>query len=198
VCLAPRTETELVGEIRDLICRWHETAQETRRLHSELQANFAEFQARLKSTIGAGRRFTIPASDGVVVLVADDEDTVRRFLANSLERAGCLVLEAADCKEAIRLLWDYSSSVRLVLLDWAMPGMTGLETVRTMRRVAPEARLLVCTGSPEDSILKALGGEPVEGILEKPFQASELVAEVARHLKRGPMVLSALGTHQRY
>ena len=183
VCLAPHSEEDLVAAVRELVKRYQTVRHESERLRAELTANMRDFYTRFKRSCVLDNQFLSPPDEGLVVLVAEDEETVRRFLATTLERGGYLVLEARDGKEAVRTLWSYAAAVRLMVLDWAMPGLTGLEIVRTMRKVSPETRLLICTGSPEPVIRRALQGEAVEGILEKPFQPMDLLTEVERQMR---------------
>ena len=179
ICLSPQSEEDLVAAIKELISRYQKARQETERLHSQLAANMREFQVRAMRTL---ERKTPPKD--AVVLVAEDEECVRRFLTAALERSGYVVLEACNGKEAVLALWNYASAVWLVILDWAMPGLSGLDVVRTLRRVSPEARLLICTGSPEETVRSSLRGEAVEGIMEKPFEAMELLDEVERQMRQ--------------
>lgn len=62
-----------------------------------------------------------------------------------------------------------------MLLDWSMPGMTGPEMVETMRKIAPEAKLAVCSGNSAAQIRRSLSGMTVDAILEKPFDTATLL-----------------------
>jgi CheY-like chemotaxis protein len=195
VCLAPQSEEDLVAAIEELMKRYRLARQETERLQADLAANMRTFQMRARQALDnhGGRA---PAS---VILVADDEECVRRFLSVTLERCGYLVVEAKDGREAVLALWNYAGAVGLVILDWAMPRLSGVDAVRTLRRVSPETRLLICTGSPEDVVRSSLHGEAVEGILEKPFLAVDLLDEVAKQMQAarsaGSMRGMAGGSH---
>ena len=187
VCLAPQSEEDLVAAIQQLIGRYQTARKKTARLHSELSANVRDFQ------IQAMRTLVEPRPRDLVILVAEDEECVRRFFSATLERGGYMVLEAANGDEAVRALWNYAGVVRLVILDWAMPGLTGVEVVRTLRRVSPETRLLICTGSPEEIVRSSLRGETVEGILEKPFLAVELLDEAEKQVNESLLAASPNG-----
>ena len=80
------------------------------------------------------------------VLVVDDDHAVRELLRLYLERSGrCVVVgEGCDGHDAIRLAGDLKPDV--VVLDIAMPGLSGLDALPTVRRVAPRARILMYTG----------------------------------------------------
>ena len=186
VCVAPQSEEDLVAAVQELMKRYQAARKQTERLHHELADNVRDFQMNFRGSVEAAN--PLEPSQGIVILVAEDEECVRRFLTLTLERSGYIVLEAVDGAEAVRALWNYSAAVRLVVLDWAMPGLSGLEIVRTMRQVSPEARVLICSGSPESIIRSALQGEIIEGVLEKPFLAVDLLEEVQRqmHLAKPP------------
>jgi DNA-binding response OmpR family regulator len=182
ICLTPRSEEDLVASIQELIKRYEMGRVKTERLHSELEANMRKFHlnARRSLLLDEGRAH----SEDVVILVAEDEECVRRFLVITLMRRGYLVLEAGDGQEAVLALWNYAGVVRLVILDWAMPGLSGVDVVRTLRRVSPETRLLICTGSPEEVVRYSLHGETVEGILEKPFLAVDFLEAVEQQISK--------------
>jgi DNA-binding response OmpR family regulator len=181
ICLSPQSEEDLVASIQELIRRYEAGRLETERLRSDLEGNMRRFQLNARRTLLLDERRA--HSKGIVILVAEDEECVRRFLAVTLERRGYLVVEAADGKEAVLALWNYAGVVRLVILDWAMPGLSGLDVVRTLRRVSPETRLLICTGSPEEVVRSSLRGEIVEGILEKPFLAVDFLEAIQEQLR---------------
>jgi DNA-binding response OmpR family regulator len=191
VCLAPQSEEDLVSSVQELIRRYQMGRLETERLHSELESNIRRFQLNAKRAQLLDQHRSHP--EGIVILVAEDEECVRRFLAVTLERRGYLVLEAADGKEAVMALWNYAGVVRLVVLDWAMPGLSGVDVVRMLRRVSPETRLLICTGSPEEVVRSSLRSETVEGVLEKPFLAVDFLETVERQMREAQPAASPFG-----
>ncbi|HEX6198976.1 MAG TPA: response regulator, partial [Thermoanaerobaculia bacterium] len=77
------------------------------------------------------------------VLVADDEEGVRSFLAEALESAGHRVAQAADGDEAARLLDE--RSFHLLVTDLKMPGLDGMALLRKVKAEQPETEVLVLT-----------------------------------------------------
>jgi CheY-like chemotaxis protein len=67
------------------------------------------------------------------VLVVDDEEPLREMLQRMLEEEGCGVLTAADGAEALKLLQTHPDSISVVILDWMMPQMSGIELLRWMK-----------------------------------------------------------------
>jgi two-component system, cell cycle sensor histidine kinase and response regulator CckA len=113
------------------------------------------------------------ASDPRVILVVDDEASVRRIARLILERAGYCVLEATDGRRALELLQTYNGPLDLVISDVVMPHMTGTQLVEHLRVKQPGLKTLLISGHVSES--------PVEGVefLRKPFTAQDLQSAVS-------------------
>lgn len=107
--------------------------------------------------------------DGLKVLVVDDEDFVRKAVAQMLETEGATVFAASDGKQALKLIADHDE-IELVLLDWRMPGMGGKEVLRNIKEVQPELATIICSGYVFDcdDVVRAASVAP-DGVLQKPF-----------------------------
>lgn len=104
------------------------------------------------------------------VLIVDDEPALRMTLAANLELVGALTLEAADGFEALGLLGR--ERVDLVVTDFRMPGMTGVELLRAMRERSITVPLVLMTAfALEDQLDQALTGG-VFAVLSKPFDVA--------------------------
>ncbi len=112
------------------------------------------------------------------ILVVDDEDGVRSFLAEALEDAGHSVAEAGDGDEATERL--RREPFDLLVTDLRMPRMDGLELVRVARAERPEMRVIVLTahGTVEAAVeLTRLGAfELLEKPIESPARLRQLAA----------------------
>ena len=116
------------------------------------------------------------AADGARVLVVDDDPDVRRFIVDLLEDSGYAVASATDGPAGLKALGD-QGPFDLLLLDFAMPGMTGSEVARQVRAGDVGQPILMMTGYLEhEAVLSELGPQP---ILQKPFDPSELLFRVA-------------------
>jgi EAL domain-containing protein (putative c-di-GMP-specific phosphodiesterase class I)/DNA-binding response OmpR family regulator len=118
------------------------------------------------------------------VLVADDDQAVRELLAFALRRAGFDVIEAANGERALEIA--RSGMVGLIVLDMAMPGMSGTEVVQAIRSRPETATMpvLLVTGSgDEDSVVEGLAAG-ADDFLPKPVRLDELVARVTAHLRK--------------
>ncbi len=111
------------------------------------------------------------------VLVAEDEDTVRRFVRIVLEKEGLRVLEAANGVEALALL-DREPEVDVLLTDVVMPQMGGLELADRACADRPELKVVFMSGFVDASTTNAvLHGRPTT-FLQKPFDIAELARVV--------------------
>src|SRR5580698_2447849 len=111
-----------------------------------------------------------------LILVVDDEVSIRRALHTTLHKLGFQTVEAARGEEALALV--RSNSFDAVLLDINMPGMTGVETCRSMRGILPRMHILMLTvRDSEDDKVEALGAG-ADDYITKPFQLRELTARI--------------------
>lgn len=110
-----------------------------------------------------------------VVVVADDEEMVRDFLRVVFSRVECRFLEAATAEEALELVKREGPRVALVMLDAVMPGKGGVEIIPQVRREAPQAKVVLFSGSPGPFRKRALalGAHEVMG---KPFRLDALLS----------------------
>ena len=109
--------------------------------------------------------------EGIRVLVADDEPSVRTTVKRLLERRGAQVVIAADGDEAAQRLGD--GKFELVLLDVMMPQQTGYQLLPLVREQQPGAKIMLMSGYSE--VQRGVGGEDEpDAFLEKPFTAKVL------------------------
>ncbi|GAC1476674.1 MAG: response regulator [Ktedonobacterales bacterium] len=128
---------------------------------------------------------SILASDQVrCVLVADDEDDIRRLIAENLRRAGYQVIEAADGDEVVALAEEHHPG--LALLDIKMPRMDGIMALRALRasEATRDLPVIMMTASPgaleaHQPLIEAMGGAT---LLHKPWTIEELATAIAQGL----------------
>lgn len=117
------------------------------------------------------------------VLIVDDEPAVREMLAVALEMAGFEVTEADNTATALNQV--ASSIPDLMLIDWMMPQVSGLELCRRLRRNPDTASIpliLLTARGEEDAKIKGL--EVADDYITKPFSPRELVARLKAILRR--------------
>ncbi|NML05413.1 response regulator [Sphingomonas sp. G-3-2-10] len=117
---------------------------------------------------------------GRLIALVDDDDQVRVTLADTLTLAGATVAQGANGNEAIDLVRD--TSPELLIVDFAMPGMSGAEVIRRVRETNPALPVLLVTGFADSATLDAVMGPEVV-VLRKPFEARELLRRVSELLR---------------
>jgi len=112
------------------------------------------------------------------ILVVDDSGFARRTLRQMLESDGHSCDEAQNGTEALE---RYASRrPDIVLLDMVMEEMNGLEVLANLRRVDPEAKVLVVSADIQTSTSQQAKAAGANGMLNKPFQKDQLLATVAK------------------
>jgi two-component system phosphate regulon response regulator PhoB len=118
------------------------------------------------------------------ILIVDDEAAIREMVSFALSQAGFSPEEAADAFQARKRIADETPD--LVLLDWMLPGMTGLELARVLRKNEATRRLpiilLTAKGEEADRVKGLESG--ADDYITKPFSPRELIARVKAVLRR--------------
>jgi PAS domain S-box-containing protein len=161
---------------------------------------------RLYSEVGRGTTFKIllPAVPGAVVigrgpdaadddwqgegvvLVVDDEATVRAVGSRMLERMGLAVVTAVNGREGLAALERLEGRVSAVLLDMMMPELGGEDTFHEIRRRYPDLPVVLSSGYNEQDATSGFAGRGLAGFVQKPYQLEELRATFRRVLGEAP------------
>jgi CheY-like chemotaxis protein len=113
------------------------------------------------------------------ILVIDDDTRIRRLINRILSAAGHSIIEANDGREGITLARGHQPS--LIITDILMPGMEGMETLLEVRKIMPQTKVLVVSGSAgatQANYLAMAEKLGADAILAKPFLPNELTAIV--------------------
>ncbi|MDQ6611384.1 MAG: ATP-binding protein [Gemmatimonadota bacterium] len=124
-----------------------------------------------------------PSTQGTeVVLLAEDEDSVRAVAKETLERRGYHVLAAPDGPSALALARAYNGTIDLLLTDVVMPGMNGRELAELLLAERPGTRVLFASGYTDDAVL--LHGVRTDELsfIQKPFTPTVLMQRVRKVL----------------
>lgn len=116
-------------------------------------------------------------------LIADDEQQVRRITRGMLERMGYTVVTAADGLEAVEAFRSHDGDFAFVLLDLTMPRMNGMEAAREIRRLQPEAKLILTSGYTEHDVRLYTGLSGELNFLQKPYTKSTLIGALQHTLR---------------
>jgi len=122
----------------------------------------------------AGKEPPPPALKGLRILVADNDDRVRRSAHGLLGRWGCIVETARDGQEALTMA--RLSTYDAILADIRLPDMSGYEVYRRLREAQPQARVILMTGygyDPTHTLVKARQ-DGLRFVLFKPFRVDQL------------------------
>jgi PAS domain S-box-containing protein len=158
----------------------------------------------VESTPGKGTTFTVlvPAeqdaempltvSDAItesargegLVLVVDDEVSIRSLIQQALEDLGYTVLSAENGAQALELFDRSSQDILLVLLDLAMPVLDGAETAVAIRSRNPDVPILVMSGIADEDALRRFGPVQIAGFVPKPFAPDQLAQAIAMALRQ--------------
>jgi signal transduction histidine kinase/CheY-like chemotaxis protein len=134
-----------------------------------------------------------------LVLTVDDDDAVRQVTTEMLRDLGCEVVQAASGDEAVELFTRLDRKPDLAVLDYAMPGINGLQLASALRNLGMEAPVILATGYADLATTEG-GTGLLGGILRKPFTIRELqnmIERVCRNGMAGANVIPLHATHPR-
>jgi two-component system cell cycle response regulator CpdR len=115
------------------------------------------------------------------ILLAEDDDSMRSFLAKALERAGHEVTACADGEEGLEALESAGDDVfDLLLTDIVMPGLDGIELARRAAEIDPDLKIMFITGFAAVALTAGAAAPQDAKVLSKPFHLRQLVDEVNR------------------
>ena len=120
----------------------------------------------------------LPRGRGEVVLVVDDEESIRMMTRRILEQFGYRVLIAPEGTEAVMLFAQHAAEINLVLTDLMMPLMDGTTLIRTLQRMAPALKIMTATGAAEVAQVAAVRRLGVRTVLSKPYTPETLLQGV--------------------
>ena len=119
------------------------------------------------------------------ILLAEDNEMSRAFGREILEEFGYSVVEAVDGEDALEKFRKLGGQISLVILDVIMPKMNGREVYDTIRGIAPNVRVLFCSGYARDVVISQGGLEEGMDYLAKPFTPKELLMKIREVLDYG-------------
>ena len=118
------------------------------------------------------------------ILIVEDESDIRELIAYNLEKAGHVALRAENAEEALRMV--RAALPHLVLIDWMLPGMSGIDLARSLRanRRTESIPLIMVTarGAEQDKLAGLETG--ADDYMTKPFSPAELNARIKAVLRR--------------
>jgi PAS domain S-box-containing protein len=152
---------------------------------------------RIRTAQGKGSEFTVilPPADhktsarkpetgtwrgnGTILLV-DDEESIRSVSIQMLELLGFTAMSAADGEEALRIYAKKGDTIDLVLLDLTMPGMDGVQTLKMLRELNSDVRVVISSGYTEMEIGGRFRDMKILGFIQKPYDQTQLSEALQR------------------
>jgi len=138
---------------------------------------------RAAADAAAVRARELPAGNGELILVVDDEASIREIAKETLESYGYRTLVAGDGAEAMALFADAKKEVRAVVTDMRMPFMDGMATIRALRKLDPSVKVIATSGLDQDGAEASAGAGVIQAFLHKPYTAEKLLVTLERVLQ---------------
>ncbi len=124
------------------------------------------------------------------ILIAEDDDDLRRLDRELLEECGYAVIEAANGREALEHFLKHRNEIDMVIFDVIMPRMNGREVFEEISRVQPDIKVLFMSGYAGDILDAKCGIDKDFDFLPKPFPPGELLTRIREILDRQPAAAS--------
>jgi CheY-like chemotaxis protein len=149
---------------------------------STFEVDFPAFSRPSEAPRPASER--APQGGPETVLVAEDDDHVRRIVSGLLERAGYAVLTAQDGEHALQLFREAAKPVDIVLMDAVMPRKSGLEAYRELVQIRPDVLVLFSSGYSTAVFPDGFFDDGEHQLLEKPYDGATLLRRIREMLDR--------------
>jgi PAS domain S-box-containing protein len=120
----------------------------------------------------------LPLGEGELILVVDDEDSIRDITKTSLESYNYKAITASDGIEAIALYAEHRDEISVVLTDMLMPAMDGLTTIRTLLHINPQVKIIAVSGLVSSDKVTSITDIGIKAFLSKPYTAKQLLQTI--------------------
>jgi CheY-like chemotaxis protein len=125
----------------------------------------------------------LPVGHGEVILVVDDEESIRQITKGTLETFDYKVLVANDGTEALALYAEHRNEIKVVLTDMMMPFMDGPATIRALKKLNPQVKIIAASGLAANEKSAEAASAGVRLFLPKPYTAEKLLKALAEILR---------------
>ncbi len=123
-----------------------------------------------------------PAVGTETILIIEDEDDLRKLLGIVLQELGYRVLSAGNGEDGLAHFKANPDEIQIVVTDLDMPGMSGLEVSKALKKLKPSLHVIVTTGYLDGSIRENIKTIGVSDIIQKPYLPDEIATSVRRLL----------------
>lgn len=112
------------------------------------------------------------------IFVVDDEEMILGFTSLFLQREGYPVVQARDGQEAMETYQQQHKRILAVILDYSLPGMSGLDLAEQFRAIDPQVGLIISTGMGDAAVADLVVDRKVDATLAKPYRGEALVQTI--------------------
>jgi PAS domain S-box-containing protein len=126
---------------------------------------------------------TLPPGHGELIMVVDDEYSVRQITRQTLEAFGYRVVLASDGSEALAIFALQQNDISLVITDMMMPIMDGNATIRVLTKIRPGVRIIAASGLNENHVIAKAMSNGVKHFVAKPYTAETLLTKIREALQ---------------
>lgn len=127
----------------------------------------------------------LPGEGRQTILIADDEEMLRRMYKLLAEQMGYRTILACDGAEALELFRSRQEEIHLILLDYCMPEMDGLVTFQELKKIQPDVKVILSSGYDREESCRHFAEKGIAGFLQKPFTREDLHTVIQECLKMG-------------
>ncbi|MBN1307610.1 MAG: response regulator [Chitinispirillaceae bacterium] len=117
------------------------------------------------------------------IMIVDDEELIRDMAAEMLQHLGYDAIPCKDGQEAVEYYRKNNEKVDLIIVDMIMPRMGGVDCVTEIRKINPDARVIISTGYSLVRDSQKIMAKGVDGFIQKPFEEQELSHLIAQVLR---------------
>ena len=157
----------------------------------EIRLPCASQQEQQSSDVGRSRLACEPQGRTGTVLIIDDEYSLRVPVARMLKKRGFSVFEAADGETGVSLFREHPREIDVVLLDLTLPGISGMEVLKEMRKQRSNIKVILATAYGRDRALTDVSEKESVSYVQKPYQIDALEALLRKNCFEEPEVKQA-------
>lgn len=126
---------------------------------------------------------SLPLGAGELILVVDDEASIRDISKQTLEACGYRVLTAEDASEAVAVYTQHRQEIRVAIVDEKMPVTDGLATIQILQKINADLKVIAVSGFTSENQISLLKNCGIHAFLSKPYTATRLLKTVSEVLK---------------
>ena len=152
--------------------------------NTEQGSSFHIYLPRSTTALSKANSDSLLLGDGENILVVDDDKIFRESTCDVLKRMGYRTIEARNGTEAIQQFEQHHDVIRLILMDILMPGMTGVQTAKAIRRTSQDVPIIYLTAYDRSQPMEPEVYEEHAELINKPFRISTLSQMIQKTLKK--------------